>query len=48
MRGRFEFLSPRVREEVARRLGGVGEAFGLGELYYDSFTRRYGRRVCAG
>ena len=37
----------KIRTELTSRLMGVMEEFHLPDLYYDSFTRRYGRsRVC--
>ena len=39
----YHFLSIQIRTELPRRLDEVSELFGLEDLYYDSFTRRYGR-----
>ena len=39
----YHFLSTQIRADLPRRLDEVSELFGLEELYYDSFTRRYGR-----
>ena len=39
----YHFLSSQIRTDLPRRLDEVSELFGLEDLYYDSFTRRYGR-----
>lgn len=39
----YHFLSTQIRMDLPRRLDEVSETFGLEDLYYDSFTRRYGR-----
>lgn len=39
---RYSFLSLPIREELTKRITSVCKSFGLEDLYYDSFTRRYG------
>ena len=39
---RFHFLPIQIRKELSKRLTSVSDTFGLEDLYYDSFTRRYG------
>lgn len=43
VRCRYQYLSLKTRNELSTRLMGVSEEFHLQDLYYDSFTRRYGR-----
>ena len=38
----YSFLSLPIREELTKRITSVCKSFGLEDLYYDSFTRRYG------
>ena len=42
MMNRYSFLSLPIREELTKRITSVCKSFGLEDLYYDSFTRRYG------
>ena len=46
---RYSFLSLPIREELTKRITSVCKSFGLEDLYYDSFTRRYGmNEECEG
>ena len=39
---RYQYLSVKIRKELPSRLLNLQEEFHLENLYYDSFTRRYG------
>lgn len=39
---RYSFLPLPIREGLTKRITSVCKSFGLEDLYYDSFRRRYG------
>ena len=41
---RYSYLSLPIREELTKRITSVCKSFGLEDLYYDSFRRRYGKK----
>ena len=43
MISRYSYLSMKVRTELSTRLMNLVDGFHMEDLFYDSFTRRYGK-----